>query len=259
MSDLNVSWQKILHDAISQPGAIHDAYTRFHNYSIGNQLLALIQCKGRGIEPGPIGTFMHWKEAGRHVRKGEKAITLCMPLTCKAKQTAKTEDGTETEQEACFTRFVYRNNWFVLCQTEGAEYQAPEIPSWDKAAALSALSIEETAFNETDGNVQGFAAGRKVAVSPVAAMPGKTLFHELAHVVLGHTAEGSLNDGSERTPKSLREVEAESVALLCCESLGLPGAEFSRGYIQSWGSEIPERSAQKIFHAADQILKAGAR
>jgi hypothetical protein len=49
------------------------------------------------------------------------------------------------------------------------------------------------------------------------------------------------------------------VALLCCESLGLPVAEFSRGYIQYWVGEIPERSAQKIFHAADLILKAGVR
>ena len=57
--------------------------------------------------------------------------------------------------------------------------------------------------------------GRAVAVSPVAALPHKTLFHELAHVVLGHTAEGTLED-DERTPRSLREVEAESVALLCC-------------------------------------------
>jgi hypothetical protein len=41
--------------------------------------------------------------------------------------------------------------------------------------------------------------------------------------------------------------------------LGLPGAEFSRGYIQSWahGQGFGERSAQKIFKAADQILKAG--
>jgi hypothetical protein len=64
-------------------------------------------------------------------------------------------------------------------------------------------------------------------------MPAKTLFHELAHVVLGHTAEASMNDGSERTPRSLREVEAECVALLCCESLSLPGAEFSRGYTRT--------------------------
>jgi hypothetical protein len=57
--------------------------------------------------------------------------------------------------------------------------------------------------------------------------------------------------------RNIREVEAESVALICCEALGLPGAEFSRGYIQHWGSEIPEKSARRIFTAADKILKAG--
>jgi hypothetical protein len=182
-----------------------------------------------------------------------------MPVTCKAKHTARDEQGNESEQEIAFTRFVYRNNWFVLAQTDGAEYKPEPLPDWDETRALAALAIERIAFDETDGNCQGFATGRKVAINPVAAMPHKTLFHELAHVVLGHTAEGNLNDGSERTPRSLREVEAECVALLCCESLGLPGAEFSRGYIQSWGSEIPERSAQKIFHAADLILKSGVR
>jgi len=32
-----------------------------------------------------------------------------------------------------------------------------------------------------------------------------------------------------------------------------------RGYIQGWlqGDSIPEKSAQKIFRVADQILKAG--
>ncbi len=259
MSDLTVSWQKILHDAIHTPGTIHEAYSRFHNYSIGNQLLALFQCSARGLQPGPIATFPRWKELGRYVRKGEKALTLCMPVTCKSKQTARDEQGNETEQESCFTRFVYRNHWFVLAQTDGAEYQPEPLPDWDESHALAALSIERIPFDGLDGNTQGYAMSRKVAVSVVAAMPHKTLFHELGHVVLGHTSEASLNDGSERTPRSLREVEAECVALLCCESLGLPGAEFSRGYIQSWGSEIPERSAQKIFHAADQILKAGVR
>ena len=49
------------------------------------------------------------------------------------------------------------------------------------------------------------------------------------------------------------------MALICCESLGLDGADYSRGYIQNWlaGNVIPEKSAQKIFHAADQILRAG--
>jgi hypothetical protein len=47
MSDLTISWQTILHDAITKPGVIHDAYSRFHNYSIGNQLLARFQLERR--------------------------------------------------------------------------------------------------------------------------------------------------------------------------------------------------------------------
>jgi hypothetical protein len=57
---------------------------------------------------------------------------------------------------------------------------------------------------------------------------------------------------SERTPRDIREREAEPVSLLCCESLGPPGAEYSRGYIQSWGQgqTFTAQSAQRIFRAA---------
>src|ERR1044072_4429619 len=88
-------------------------------------------------------------------------------------------------------------------------------------------------------------------------MPAKTTFHELAHIELGHTSE-AVHD-SETLPRSLKEVEAESVALLCLESLGMDGAEFCRGYIQNWlaSETIRERSAQRIFSAAEKIMKAG--
>jgi antirestriction protein ArdC len=104
----------------------------------------------------------------------------------------------------------------------------------------------------------GYARRREIAISPINPMPHKTTFHECGHVLLGHTTENAVSD-TETTPRNLREVEAEAVALICCESLGLPGAEYSRGYIQGWlkGDVIPERSAQKIFHVADQILRAG--
>ena len=134
-----------------------------------------------------------------------------------------------------------------------------DLPEWHEADALAALNVERAPFQHLNGNAQGYAAERTVSVSPVAAMPHKTLFHELAHIVLGHTEELRRMDDDEHTPVSLREVEAECVALICCESLNLTGAEFCRGYIQHWlGSEkIPDRSAQRIFKAADQILRAG--
>ena len=67
------------------------------------------------------------------------------------------------------------------------------------------------------------------------ALPHKTLFREIAHSLL-HSGEGNLSD-TENTPPdpAMRdEVEAEAVALLYCESLGPPGAEFRRGYIQDF-------------------------
>ena len=143
-------------------------------------------------------------------------------------------------------------------QTEGEPIEPITSPAWNKERALTALGITEQPFTTTDGNVQGYAEGRTVAISPLAAMPHKTLFHEIAHVELGHTAESNFTD-AEATPRNLREVEAEAVAMLLCESLQLPGVEFSRGYIQSWlrADTIPEKSAQKIFGAADRVLRAG--
>jgi hypothetical protein len=164
-----------------------------------------------------------------------------MPLTRKKKE----EGG---EDKTIITTFVWKPLWFVLAQTDGEPIPMPEIPAWDKEKALAALNIKETEFTLTDGNVQGYAQKREVAISPLAAMHHKTLFHELAHVELGHTLESEFTD-SEHTPRNLREVEAESVALLLCESLELEGSEFCRGYIQSWlrGDVIPEKSAQKVF------------
>ena len=250
----------MLEEAVTKPGTLHEAYSRFWNYSLGNQILALMQCRERGIEPGPLAGFRRWKELGRHVRKGEKALSLCMPIQIKCKDwdQKRQENGLVPEDDAgpvngLRTIFVFKKNWFVLSQTEGEPYVPEPIPNWNKAAALAALNIREENFTMVDGNVQGYATGTTatVAVSPIAAMPAKTLFHEIAHVILGHHADGSLN--------SVREVEAECVALICCEVLGMPGPEFSRAYVQHWlsGDSIPEKSAQRIFQAADRVLKAG--
>jgi antirestriction protein ArdC len=255
----NPRWADLLHKAVTEPGVISKAFSRFHQYSLGNQLLALVQCERRGIEPGPLATFPRWKQLERHVRKGEKALTLCMPVTVKRAEMVQ-KDGQQVEQESHATWFVFKNHWFVLAQTEGREYVPEPLPGWDATRALANLEIERVPFTILDGNVQGYARNRQVAINPVATQPECTLFHELAHIVLGHTSEGSLNsDSTDRTPRDIRELEAECVALLCCESLGLPGGDESRGYIQSWftGREVPERSAQRIFGATDAILKAG--
>jgi hypothetical protein len=169
-------------------------------------------------------------------------------------------EGSEESQDEVWQRFVFRNYWFVLAQTEGETPYEQAIPTFDLDAALQTLGITRTPFDEINGNVQGFAYQREIAVSPIAELPLKTTFHEAAHIVLGHTASQKLVD-LEQIDRNIREVEAESVALICCESLGLTGAEAARGYIQHWlqgEKEIPNQSAARIFSAAQTILKAGS-
>jgi antirestriction protein ArdC len=264
LSTFQPSWSKILEEAVTKPGVISEAYRTFHNYSTGNQILALIQCYERGLQPGPISTYPSWQKLGRQVRKGEKAITLCMPVQKKRRHEAPLQDKQEGEvpqqKDDYYTLFVYRPNWFLLSQTEGEPYKMPDLPQWSKERALAELQISEVPFQDLNGNTLGYARKREVAVSPICPFPHKTLFHEIGHVELGHTSEIELFE--ERvTPRNLMEVEAESVALLCLESLQLPDSEHARGYIQSYlhGENIPEKSAQKIFGAADKILKAGYR
>ena len=176
------------------------------------------------------------------------------------KRVAQT-DGVDDETAETQTRYAFRFRayWFVLAQTEGEDTYVPPIPGFDIDTALRTLNIIRTPFDEMNGNIQGFANGREIAVNPVAALPHKTTFHEIAHIVLGHTTSEKLVD-TEQTARHIREVEAESVALICCETLGLDGADFCRGYIQHWlktEKEIPNQSAARIFAAATSILKAG--
>jgi antirestriction protein ArdC len=145
------TFAQLLEQAVNEPGILSNAYRQFHGYSIGNQLLALAQCLARGIQPGPIATFQRWKELGRYVRRGEKAITLCRPVTVKRTTTA--DDGTEEATAATF--FVYRHQWFVLPQTEGKPVTEPVTPTWDKDRALAALDIQEIPFDLLDATASG--------------------------------------------------------------------------------------------------------
>ena len=253
----NLTFSAIIAQALTEPGILSKAYSAFHNFSLGNQILAAIQLGERGLPLSPIASFNNWKEKGRFVKKGEKAIKLFMPVTIKRK--AADEATGEEVDAGSFQAFMLKPHWFSLDQTEGDDY-APEAktPAWDAEKAMEALEIEETRFDDLRGNCMGYASGRQIAINPLNPFKHKTRFHEIAHIVLGHTGAGDMADGAE-IPRDIREAEAEGVAYILCTLLGLAGQAESRGYIQSWlaGAELPEKNAKRIIGAANKILKAG--
>ena len=248
----------LLKQALTEPGIVSAAYGRFHRFSLGNQILAAVQLQQRSLPLSPIASFNRWKELGRSVSKGQKALSLWMPITVTRRST-ESDGEVSDDNERRMTLFKLAPRWFSLEQTEGEDYIEPvESPQWDADAALKGLDITLEHFEFMDGNVQGYAVKRRIAVNPMAEYPHKTRFHELAHVVLGHTEAADCHDAAS-IPRSIQEVEAEGVAFLLCSVLDLPGRDESRGYIQSWleGEPLPEKSAQRIFSASQKILDAG--
>src|SRR5437667_3266728 len=144
-------WSALLVEAVNKPGLIMEAYSAFHNYSIGNQILALVQCHMRGLEPGPINTFPKWKELGRIVKRGERALILCMPITRKVRDDETQESGDDANGERTFTSFMHKARWFVLSQTVGDEFTPPRLPEWSAERAFAALDIEQIAFTRASG------------------------------------------------------------------------------------------------------------
>ena len=99
------NWGKLFSDALSCPGKVSEAYSVFHDYSLGNAILAAMQLTVKGLPLSPIASFNKWKQLGRCVKKGEKAIALVMPVTVKTKSNDEVENGdSRMEQGASLVR-----------------------------------------------------------------------------------------------------------------------------------------------------------
>ncbi|MDE3022782.1 MAG: DUF1738 domain-containing protein [Pseudomonadota bacterium] len=243
-------WSEILKDAVTRPGSMNAAFRAFHNYSVGNMLLAMMQCTMRDIPIGPIATYRAWSALGRQVRRGEKAISLWMPLTF-----TKTDDSGE---EHTRHSFMLKNQWFVLAQTDGEPIESVVIPLWNEKLAAQNLGLIEVPFALVDGNTLGYAmpALKEYAVNPVAPDRLATVLHEMGHSIL-HTEKERIVDDKE-LDRGQKEMEAECVALLCLSFLGY-NTDQQRGYIQHWykTGSIDDKNANRIINAANKILKAG--
>ncbi len=123
---------------------------KFHDYSIGNLILIMLQKP----DATQVAGFTTWKDLHRWVKKGEKGIAIlapCMPPKAKKTAPAETPESKEDEDEEAeelrpvFFKVVYV---FDVSQTEGKPL--PEFEVWlEKMGILKDGKLTERAGDAT--------------------------------------------------------------------------------------------------------------
>lgn len=225
------------------------AMARFHRYSLHNIMLIASQRP----EATHVAGFQTWKRLGRFVKKGAKGILILAPvLLRKDAEASDREEG--TERPVVHFRAVYV---FDVADTDGKSL--PELanaegdPSGhtDRLKEFIASRGIQLEYSDAIYPAQGQCSHGKILLLPgqSAAEEFATLAHESAHALL------HLGDRRPETSKRVRETEAEAVAFVVCEAIGLKASN-SADYIQlySGDKETLAQSLEFIQRTSANIL-----
>ena len=233
----------------------------FHRYSFQNTLLIWAECP----HATRVAGFQAWKQLGRVVQKGEKGIAILAPLIKKrsSDEESALEDRDERERRILFGFRVV--HVFDVSQTSGEQLPdvlvhrlTGEAESYAHLRAACPFPVTEVDAIDSAGGANGafYRLEQRIEIRRdlCEAHKAKTLVHEWAHGLLhGHGQDGDRTLSPER-----RELEAESVAFVVCDALGLDTSGYSFGYLAHWnGEEAIERlrqSGPRIQQAAHRIL-----
>ena len=227
---------------------------RFHRYSFGNVLLILSQRP----EATHVAGFGTWKQMGRFVKKGEKGIVIIAPMAIRPKDEEAREGDQKAERAKPQLRFrgVFV---FDVSQTDGEALPEPSQVAGDPSHHLHQLKAQvaergiKLDYDDLPVGADGVSRGGRISIRPglEPANEFSVIAHELAHELL--------HRGDQRpTSKQVRETEAEAVAFVVCQSIGLATGSAASDYIQLYDgkTETLAASLDRIQHAAAEIIAA---
>ena len=233
------------------------AMGRFHNYSFGN----ILEIARQKPDATRVAGLYAWNQLGRKVSKGQKGIRILAPMigTLKKKDTEATTESTATHKPILVGfRAVYV---FDVSQTEGAEFPAltkrteGDVGEYRQRLLghIEAQGIE-LEFKQSIAPALGMSYGGRIAILPgqAPAEEFSTLVHELAHEML-HKAERRT-----ATTKTVRETEAEAIAFVVSQTIGLNAGRASADYIHLYhgNAALLAESLEVIQRTAAVILSA---
>lgn len=226
------------------------AMARFHRYSFHNVMLIYTQRE----DASHVAGFNAWRKLGRFVRKGEKGILILAPMIFKrdVEPSATDEDKAIVHFKAAYV--------FDISQTDGdpiPEFAtvygdpADHLDRLKQFAAERGIALE---YSKSIAPARGVSRGGSIALLPDLSPASEfaVLAHEIAHEIL-HRGERRT-----QTDKIIRETEAEAVAFVLCQSIGLETGTAASDYIQLYSGDRETLAASLRFiqQTACEIIAA---
>jgi len=242
------------------------AASRFHRYSPQNQMLLALQ----GAD-GYVASYKNWQRIPAHgggtcqVAKGERGLTILAPMTSKVVGVDDT-----TGEETVGRRLRGFRTVKVFDQTQLVD--PPDIPEPQLPALLTGENRWQHVWSAVSGHLErdGYSvtlhtrspieqwngrttwSDRSVLIADTLEPPQriKTLLHEWAHVQLGHEHRNDIT-------RDLREVEAESVAYLLAQTVGLDTSSYTVPYVVGWSGgdiRIVEAAAEMVLATTKRLV-----
>ncbi|HEX4002247.1 MAG TPA: ArdC family protein [Candidatus Acidoferrales bacterium] len=217
------------------------AVAKFHRYSASNILLIVTQRPGATRVAG----YQTWKKLHRQVTRGAKGIVIFAPLVRRVAD--RNECGVETERESLIG---YRTAVvFDVADTSGEPLPALSEFEGDPGRYLAALKrlVAESGcsleYSESILPARGQCSAGKITLVPEmsSAEEFHVLTHELAHARLHFSSRRA------ETTKCIRETEAEAVAFVVSQSIGLETNSASWDYVKMYDGD-QDTLAQSLGH-----------
>ena len=213
--------------------------SRFHSYSVNNTLLIHMQ---RPHASQPVAGFRKWQQFGRHVKRGEKGLTIIAPTPLKKKiEEIKLDPDTKApmldqdgkiimEEKTVEIPLFKPVKVFSADQTDGKPLPSLAAPLTGNVEqyeafmeALRRTSPMPISFAPLDPGTDGLCNFTRQTISIREGMSEvqtvSAAVHEIAHAVLHNREQDRLTsaagtDKDPPTPKdnNTKEVEAESVS-----------------------------------------------
>ncbi|WP_395538359.1 ArdC-like ssDNA-binding domain-containing protein [Lactiplantibacillus pentosus] len=247
---------------------------KFHHYSARNIDLIYAQ----NPQATQVAGFKQWQTAfNRTVKRGAKAIRIAAPIVKKLTPAEKKRLDTTDERAIVGYRYL---PVFDVSQTSGEpvlsakDFVKENLADHQNVTSLynafkdylnqqPDLKVSEVPLATLNGAKGYFQPSTNEIViggdEPNNALKLKTLYHEYAHSQL-HGLKSAFKD----RPRAYQETQAEAVAYVAMQNIGVDTGNYSLGYVATWAkdkavihsalSEIQQVS-NKVIELSDGLTK----